>query len=199
MKHLHHIIPKHVGGTDHPSNLIELSIEEHAEAHRKLYDQYGRKQDKLAWMGLSKMIGGKEIIIELLKAPKSEEHKRKISNAHKGMKKNWLLGNTNAKGNAGISKSEEHKRKISKAHKGMIKLWLFGNKHAIALKGRKKTIAHQEAINRALNNVEVKQKISASWNNKTIVKCPHCNLEGKEGHNMKRYHFNNCKRNFKND
>jgi len=165
MKHLHHIIPKHVGGTDHPSNLIELSIEEHAEAHRKLYDQYGRKQDKLAWMGLSKMIGGKEIIIELLKAPKSEEHKRKIS----------------------------------KAHKGMIKLWLFGNKHAIALKGRKKTIAHQEAINRALNNVEVKQKISASWNNKTIVKCPHCNLEGKEGHNMKRYHFNNCKRNFKND
>ena len=40
MKHTHHIIPKHVGGTDDPSNLIEHSIEEHAEAHRLLYKQH---------------------------------------------------------------------------------------------------------------------------------------------------------------
>ena len=26
MKHKHHIIPKHAGGTDDPDNLIELSI-----------------------------------------------------------------------------------------------------------------------------------------------------------------------------
>lgn len=31
MKHKHHIIPKHMGGT----------IEEHAEAHRQLYEKYG--------------------------------------------------------------------------------------------------------------------------------------------------------------
>ena len=36
--HKHHIIPKHMGGTDDPSNLIELTIEEHAEAHRKLFE-----------------------------------------------------------------------------------------------------------------------------------------------------------------
>ena len=35
MKHKHHIIPRHMGGTDDPSNLIELTIEEHAEAHRR--------------------------------------------------------------------------------------------------------------------------------------------------------------------
>lgn len=51
--HKHHIVPKHAGGTDDPSNLVELTVEEHAEAHRKLYEQYGRWQDKLAWMGLS--------------------------------------------------------------------------------------------------------------------------------------------------
>jgi hypothetical protein len=45
MKHIHHIIPKHMGGTDDPSNLIELSRKEHAMAHMKLYEQYGKKED----------------------------------------------------------------------------------------------------------------------------------------------------------
>ena len=35
MSHLHHIIPKHMGGTDDPDNLIKLSIEEHAEASKQ--------------------------------------------------------------------------------------------------------------------------------------------------------------------
>ena len=35
MKHKHHIIPKHMGGGDENENLIELTIEEHAEEHRK--------------------------------------------------------------------------------------------------------------------------------------------------------------------
>lgn len=52
MKHKHHIVPKHAGGTDDPSNLIELSVEEHAEAHRLLFEQYGRWQDWCAWKGL---------------------------------------------------------------------------------------------------------------------------------------------------
>ena len=51
--HTHHIIPRHAGGTDDPSNLIELTVEEHAEAHRVLYEQYGRKQDLLAYKMLS--------------------------------------------------------------------------------------------------------------------------------------------------
>ena len=31
--HLHHIVPRHMGGTDEPENLVEVSIEEHAELH----------------------------------------------------------------------------------------------------------------------------------------------------------------------
>ena len=45
MKHKHHIIPKHMGGTDDPSNLIELTREEHAQAHMKLYEEFGKRQD----------------------------------------------------------------------------------------------------------------------------------------------------------
>lgn len=67
LKHTHHIIPKHMGGSDDPSNLIELTVEEHAEAHRILYEKYGAEQDKLAWQGLLGMIGKEEIIHSLQK------------------------------------------------------------------------------------------------------------------------------------
>lgn len=65
IKHKHHIIPKHAGGTDDPENLVELSITEHAEAHRKLYEQHGRLQDKLAWQGLLGLISCAEIVYAL--------------------------------------------------------------------------------------------------------------------------------------
>jgi hypothetical protein len=64
MKHKHHIIQKHAGGTNDPENLIELTVEEHALAHKALYEKYGRWQDYLAWMGLSGMIGKEQIIQE---------------------------------------------------------------------------------------------------------------------------------------
>ena len=56
IKHKHNIIPKHAGGSDDPSNLIELTVEEHAEAHRKLYEEHGRKGDYIAWKALSGLI-----------------------------------------------------------------------------------------------------------------------------------------------
>ena len=166
MKHLHHILPKHMGGTNDPSNLIELTIEEHAEAHRLLYEQYGREQDRRAWLGLTKMMSGEEIIREILTSPKSEEHKRKISEALKGKPKPWLIGTKNAAGNAGKPKSEEHKRKISEAHKG------------------KKRGEFSEEWRQALKDAQARQPTRT---------CPHCGVTGK-GANMTRYHFDKCKR-----
>lgn len=55
MLHKHHIIPRYMGGTDDPSNLVELTVEQHAEAHRQLYEQYGNWQDYVAWQGLAKL------------------------------------------------------------------------------------------------------------------------------------------------
>jgi len=62
--HWHHIVPKHMGGTDDQSNLVYLTVEEHAEAHRLLYEEYGKKEDYVAWQGLSGMIGRQKIISE---------------------------------------------------------------------------------------------------------------------------------------
>jgi hypothetical protein len=166
MKHLHHILPRHMGGTDDPSNLVELTIEEHAEAHRKLYEEYGRLQDKRAWLGLTKIMSGEEIIKEILTSPKSEEHKRKISEAHKGKPKPWLIGTRNGAGNAGKPKSEEHKRKIAEAHTGKVR-------------GE-----FSEEWKQALKDAQARQPIRT---------CPHCGITGK-GANMTRYHFDKCKK-----
>lgn len=42
-----------MGGTDDPTNLIELTIEEHSQAHLKLYQQYGKTEDLCAYYMLS--------------------------------------------------------------------------------------------------------------------------------------------------
>lgn len=55
-----------MGGADDSDNLVELTIEEHAEAHKKLYEQYGRWQDYLAWQGLSGMMDKQELIRQML-------------------------------------------------------------------------------------------------------------------------------------
>lgn len=73
--HKHHIIPKHMGGTDDPSNLVELTVEEHAEAHRKLFEQHGRWQDEIAWKGLAKMIDRAEIIYSVISKTNSIHQK----------------------------------------------------------------------------------------------------------------------------
>jgi len=81
-----------MGGTNDPSNLKEVTIEEHAQAHKELYEKYGHWQDKLAWQGLSGQLGSKEKVIEefykqngkqCVKYLTKEVRKRAIENARK--------------------------------------------------------------------------------------------------------------------
>ena len=53
MKHRHHIIPRHAGGTDEPSNFVEVTVEEHAELHFARYLELGEVGDWLAFQALS--------------------------------------------------------------------------------------------------------------------------------------------------
>lgn len=105
IKHKHHIVPKHAGGNDDPSNLIELTIEEHAEAHRILYETHGREEDKLAWLGLSGQIGKDEIL-------------KQIAMAQKGKKKPEGFGEKISEYRKTFKYSEESKLKMSLAKKG---------------------------------------------------------------------------------
>jgi hypothetical protein len=126
MKHKHHIVPRHMGGTDDPSNLIELTVEEHAEAHRKLYEEHGHIEDYCAWKGLSGQIG-KEEIIRLLMDPTgrvhTEETKKKMSEAHKGKPKHTPESKQKiSEVRKGKSLSEEHRSKISKSLEGNTRM-----------------------------------------------------------------------------
>jgi hypothetical protein len=106
-----------MGGSDDPSNLILLSVEEHAEAHRKLFEKYGLKQDELAWKGLLGLIDKEEMSRQLasLNGKKWLGRKHRTETIEKMSKVH--MGNTYSKG---IPKSEEHRKKLSQAK---LKTW----------------------------------------------------------------------------
>jgi hypothetical protein len=139
--HLHHRIPRHAGGGDEPENLVLLTVPEHAEAHRKLYEEHGNIKDYCAWKGLEGIIG-KEEIVRLLMDPTgrthSEETKEKIAAAHKGKKKHTEESRALiSAARKGKQLSEEHKQKISKS--------LEGNTHSLGHKVSEETKAKLSA------------------------------------------------------
>lgn len=128
MKHIHHILPRYLGGTDDPSNLIELTVEAHAEAHRLLYEQHGNWQDYCAWQALSGQIGRDEAMFIARskggRKPMSEESKAKLRASCKlrteRQRADGTLEAANKKRSeslTGYKKSDEHKANWSKARR----------------------------------------------------------------------------------
>ena len=157
----HHVIPRHLRGTcplldliiNDKSNLIALTVPEHAEAHRVLYEEYGRWQDELAWLTISGRIGKEEIQVLISsengkkcrgrkKPPRTEEHRKNLSLAAKGRKltvetkKKMSLAK---KGKKMPPFTEEHKKKLSLAGKGRKVTEETRKKQSLANKGRKLT------------------------------------------------------------
>lgn len=119
--HKHHIVPKHMGGTDDPKNLIELSVEDHAEAHRKLFVEYGHWQDYIAWQGLAGLIS-KEDLVKQMQYEAGKARIEKYGNPFSGVR-TW--------GNFSIN--EEFRKRVSE---------LANTPEAIAKK--KKTMAERK-------------------------------------------------------
>lgn len=112
-----------MGGSDDSSNLIELTVEEHAEAHRLLYEKHGNWQDYLAWQGLSKRMSCEEMSREAARLANtgkqlSQETRQKISKAKKGVKHSPEHVKNNSLAQSGKVLSDEHKMKISSALSG---------------------------------------------------------------------------------
>jgi len=146
MTHTHHIIPRHMGGSDHPSNLIELTVVEHAEEHKILWWLYGHWQDELAWKALSGTIGKEEIIKKVLsesgkkstgmKGKKhSEETKLKIGIASKKNILSKEIRSKIAKSNTGKKRSNESKERMRLAQIGKKLTMEHKNKISISHMG----------------------------------------------------------------
>lgn len=159
--HKHHIIPKHMGGTDDKSNLIELTVEEHAAAHKNLWEKHNNWQDYIAWKSLSGQITVDEarrlsVSFALKGKPKSKEQKEKMSISRRkrgGITTGMKLGPC----------SEERKQKISIANKG--KKTRLGQKHT----------------------PETLSKMSASAKNRPTYICSKCGASMQKA-SLSRYH-----------
>ena len=127
--HKHHIIPRHMGGTDDPSNLVKVTVEEHANLHKQLWEDLGHWQDYAAWQGLSNMIPRQELIRWMSSGerhhsygrPRPDDVKEKISKTRSGQSLAPWTEERRKKTLASITGrkfSQEHKKALSEAKIG---------------------------------------------------------------------------------
>jgi len=176
--HTHHIIPKHAGGSDNPENLIKLTVKEHANVHKKLYEEHNRWQDYVAWKALSGQITKAEAIKmaqsigsknRSKQSRQTAAEKRKITIDEKGYIPTW---------NTGLTK-EQHPSLMeasirAKEHQKQGLINCIGDQ----MRGKKFDDNH-------------KQKLSDSAKNRKKVKCEHCEKEVIP-QMYKRWHGINC-------
>lgn len=176
--HKHHIIPKHMGGSDDPSNLIELTVEEHAEAHRKLWEEHGSEYDKIAWLSLTNQIENaearilaviewnknkiisnetKEKISESMKKYYSDpQNRKKVSDATKRGMKHWW-------DNLSQSDKDEWIEKCKKRPEG----WVSATGWTYTHTEEAKEAIRQANLNKILSE-ETKEKVSKNRKGKGI-------------------------------
>ena len=112
-----------MGGSDDPTNLIELDIKDHADAHKMLWETHGKLEDYVAWKALC---GFKEEANDAKKKLAAENY-RKFLKSENG--KLWIEQNIKGKdrskmieaariANTGRKKTDKENLKNSKSHIG---------------------------------------------------------------------------------
>ena len=161
--HKHHIIPKHMGGSDDPSNLVELTIEEHAEAHKKLYDEHGRWQDKIAWQMLTGQISCAE-------ATKQSQVEGKSAWWKVPGNKEKFIESRSGKGNPryGAILTDEHKEAISKAN-SVPKPHVSENMKKLHEEGNTYKFTKKDCSKAGLASAALKKKWYTNGNNNLYI------------------------------
>jgi hypothetical protein len=154
-----------MGGSDDPSNLKKVTVEQHAEEHRLLWEKHNLQEDYIAWKALSGQITSEEARIMAVKSANTGR-KQSVEHLEKRMKAiakhRAKYGHSTLGKNLG-SASGERKRKISESHKG--------NQYGL---GTKRT-------------EESKNKQSEAAKKREIITCPKCGIKMQKA-NLSRYH-----------
>lgn len=179
IKHRHHIIPKHMGGGNDPSNLTPpITVEEHAEAHRVLYEKHGKPQDYIAWKCLngsltnqearvmaSKLVVSKEITVNGVKYGSVRDAQAALGLSYRRIMKAVLEGRDPTKSAKDYSVTVE----------GVVYESLRKASDALGISRCKLKAGN----------------IKEDMRKKKLV-CPHCSKDV-DLLNAKRWHFDNCK------
>ena len=151
--HKHHIIPKKLGGSDDPSNLVYVPVFEHADLHLFRWFQYHKRADICAYQHLLGRLGmSSGGILRGRANPMSDpEVRARHAIAVKNRKYKPLTGDDHPmriKKLAGLTKpnSPEHRAKISIANKGRRKPESMKEKMR-ARKGATHHLSHAIEIN----------------------------------------------------
>lgn len=199
----HHIIPKCMGGTNEPSNLAELTPEEHFLCHQlllKIYrgtewaskmayachmmtrsfsgraDRNTSKLKMFGWLRRAHSEALKQLPAHNKGKPHSAEHKAKIAAS--------LVGRILS------PKSEETKQKISDSLSGR----LFSEERKARLRQKpRKSIDTREKLSLALKGKPKSEVTKSNMRKpKARVQCTHCQKIVSPG-TLSRWHNNNCK------
>lgn len=129
-------------------NVVELTTEQHALAHKFLYELHGDENDRIAYLGISGQIGREEakrlatIAANVgnkysfgkrngLGYRHNEVAKERIEATSLGRRHTTEARERISKARVGMKFSEEHKRNISTSKKGSIP-WNKGKKHEVS-------------------------------------------------------------------
>ena len=132
-----------MGGTDDADNLVELTVEEHALAHKELYERYGKDEDRIAWLSLSQQMTAPEVFLETSRLGGLNNRGKVLTEEHKQNLSKSLTGRTC---------SEEHKKKVSKAQTGK------NNSMYGVVRGEEYSRKQSEAMKAAWARRKAKQK-----------------------------------------
>ena len=147
--HIHHIVPRHAGGTDDPDNLVKVTVEEHAESHFARYLQYGEMGDWVAANTLSGQMTQAEAIAEARRdwIERHPDHHRKAGQVG---------------GKAPASEKAKQVAKVVAAKTGKKPWWNNGlnNKRSYTCPGEG----------------YVPGKLPHGKHNRTYTQCPHCEM-----------------------
>lgn len=141
-----------MGGSNDLSNIIELTVEEHAEAHRLLWFNHGCIEDRIAWLCLSGRVITDEDRILLAKSG----FKKFMSDPTK--KSIWKLKISKSRKNQIIT--EEHKRNISLGNK---KAWATGKRSRVVTEKTRALMRNNYQRNKLGELLSNARKSSQKW------------------------------------
>ena len=135
--HKHHIIENRDGQRFRTDITIPLSVEGHADIHKRYWEKWGFHEDYVAWKTLSGQLGKEELFIETSRIgglnnkgkKKTREHAEKISQANKGQNASFpkLTNEQREKhrqGCMGNKNFDINKPGVRQTHRnGMLKYW----------------------------------------------------------------------------
>lgn len=190
---IHHIIPRCIGGTDDPDNLVRVSYREHYILHYLLTKMYDSDSLVYAFCAMNHMNvnkysnsrlyeSAKKIWIENIKMkPRSIECKNKISNSWTEERKESHRKKVSGENHWTSREPKEKVEKITEIMRDNIT-----DEHR-----RKQGDSLRE---RYRNDPDLRKKVgdASRGKKKEVVLCPHCGKAGGKPA-MVRYHFENCK------